>query len=176
MSSKPFAEPILRRAAVGFLVFIALCWLVEFLELPHLLFDEPPGFNWLRVLFRTAIILSIWAWVHFTTKRLLKRLHRLEEFLIVCSWCRKIGHQGNWMAMEEFFDSKFHTETSHSICPACTQEQFAGLEEESESFNLRDRSSLKIAPGLDAGRPNAVCGGGQMDQVAHHASAETLHT
>lgn len=100
---KPFADPILRGAAVGFFLIIVLCWLVEVFQVPHLLFGEAAGFNWKRVLFRTAVILSIWAWVHFTTRRLLKRLHYLEEFLLVCAWCRKLGWQGRWLEMEEFF-------------------------------------------------------------------------
>jgi hypothetical protein len=54
--------------------------------------------------------------VHLTTKRLLKRLHYLEEFLLVCSWCRKVGHEGEWLTMEGYFGSKFATETSHGIC------------------------------------------------------------
>ena len=129
---KPFADPILRRGAIGFLLIIALCWVVELFQVPHLLFGESAGFKWFRVLFRTAIILSIWVWVHFTTKRLLKRLHYLEEFLLVCGWCRKLGYQGQWLAMEEYFGSKFDTKTSHGICPGCLQEHLESPEEDAE--------------------------------------------
>jgi len=52
---------------------------------------------------------------------MLKRLHQLEEFLLVCSWCRKVGHEGKWLTMEEYFGSKFATETSHGICPECAK-------------------------------------------------------
>lgn len=146
---KPFADPILRRGAIGFLAIIALCWLVELLQLPHRLFDEAPHFNWFRVLFRTAIILSIWAWVHFTTKRLLERLHRLEEFLLVCAWCRKLGYQGKWVAMEEYFGSKFDTKTSHSICPECLENQLEGPDGDcgtcNQSSSTADKSTLGTA-------------------------------
>jgi hypothetical protein len=128
--SKPVAEPILRRAAIGFSAILLLCWLVELLQVPHRFFDEAAGFNWFRVLFRTVVVMASWGWVHFTTKRLLKRLHHLEEFVLVCSWCRKFGHHGNWLAMEEYFGSQFHTKTSHGICPECAKHQFEDFETE----------------------------------------------
>lgn len=140
-ATKPLTSPILRRGTIGFLLLIAACWLVELLQVPHLFFGESAGFNWMRVLFRTAIILSIWAWVYFTTKRLLKRLHYLEEFLLVCAWCRKLGHQDKWLAMEEYFGSKFDTKTSHGICPSCLQKQFENSEGNSAACEHSDTSA-----------------------------------
>ncbi|MES1167602.1 MAG: hypothetical protein ABUL61_00390, partial [Oleiharenicola lentus] len=69
-------------------------WGTELLGVPHHFFGEPPGFLWPRVIFRTVVILAIWGWVHFTTRRLHKRLHYLEEYLLVCGWCRKVGQEG----------------------------------------------------------------------------------
>ena len=69
------------------------------------------------------VILATWAWVHFATRRLVQRLHRLEKFLLVCSWCRKVGHEGGWLTMEDYFGSHLNTETSHGICPACAAKQ-----------------------------------------------------
>jgi hypothetical protein len=117
--TKTSARSILRREAIAFSIIILLTWLAEFIYLPHRLYGEPAEFLWSRVLFRTGVILAIWAWVHFATRRLLRRLHELEEFLLVCSWCRKVGHEGRWLTMEEYFGSKFETETSHGICPGC---------------------------------------------------------
>ena len=117
--AKKRADSILMKSAIGFGSFIALVWAVELFRVPHRFFNEPDDINWFRLGFRTAIILGIWAWVHFTTKKLLKRLHYLEEFLRVCSWCQKVGHEGEWLTMEEYFGSKFNTQTSHGICPDC---------------------------------------------------------
>ena len=114
---------ILRREAAGFFFMIALIWLTELIRLPHLILGEPPEFNWLRVLMRTAIILGIWGWVHLNTRRLLRRLHELEGFLLVCSWCRRVGHERQWLTMEEYFGSQLATETTHGICPDCAQQQ-----------------------------------------------------
>jgi hypothetical protein len=119
--TKKSRESILRQEAIGFSAIIAISWAVEIFHLPHLLYGEPAVFNWTRALLRTAVILVIWLWVHLTTKRLLKRLHHLEEFLLVCSWCRKVGHRGEWLTMEKYFGSKFDTPTSHGICPECAK-------------------------------------------------------
>lgn len=132
-STRPAGSRILRRAAIGFSIFIALCWTTEFIHLPHLLFNEPDQFVWTRVIFRTLVISGIWCWVHVTTKQLLKRLHYLEEFLHVCSWCRKLGQDGEWITMEQFLGS-FDTKASHGICPACFREQ---LDAHAEEKNAR---------------------------------------
>lgn len=134
MNSKS-GRSILLKVTIGFLVIIALTWVVEVVRLPHLLYGEDAEFRWGRVLFRTLVLLAIWGWVHFTTRRLLRRLHELEEFLLVCSWCRRLGHQGRWLTMEEFFNSRLATETSHGICPDCAGKQFAA-----------HRAALRVPP------------------------------
>jgi hypothetical protein len=106
------------------LLLLALCWFVELVGLPHLLFGEPPGFNWSRLLSRTGVIVAVGVWVYMTTRRLSSRVHELEEFLHMCSWCRKIGHRGTWLSTEDYFGSRFATKTSHGICPECVHLQF----------------------------------------------------
>ena len=64
----------------------------------------------------------------FRARRLLRRLHHLEEFVLVCSWCRKVGHGGEWLTMEEYFGSKFDTHTTHGVCPACARQAKAQLQ------------------------------------------------
>lgn len=120
-SKKKNPESILQKEAIGFIVIIVLSWMTEFLRVPHLLFEEASEFNWHRAMLRTVVVLAIWLWVHVATKRLLKRLHHLEEFLLICSWCRKVGHEGEWLTMEQYFDSKFAIGTSHGICEECAK-------------------------------------------------------
>lgn len=124
--NKKSARSILRRENLGFAAILVCVWLVEFLHVPHLLYGEPPVFNVMRGVFRTILIGAIWLWVHFHTRRLLRRLHELEEFLHVCSWCRKVGHEEQWLTMEEYFDSQLATETSHGICPECARRHLEG--------------------------------------------------
>jgi hypothetical protein len=110
---------ILWVEAVGFSLLITLCWVTELVRLPHVIFGEGFTPDWRRAVLRTVVLLLVWAWVHAATKRLLRRLHYLEEFLRVCSWCRKVCHEGEWLEMERYFNSKFATKTSHGMCPEC---------------------------------------------------------
>ncbi|MGD0743907.1 MAG: hypothetical protein ABSA45_02020 [Verrucomicrobiota bacterium] len=112
-------NPILWVEAVGFSLLILLSWLTEAIRIPYLIFGEPFVGNWHRALLRTVVVLLVWLWVHLATRRLLKRLHHLEEFLRICGWCRKVCHEGEWLAMEDYFTSKFATRTSHGMCPEC---------------------------------------------------------
>lgn len=119
MTPRKSTETVLRKVGLGFLVAIALIWIVEFFHIPHYLLGEPAVFYWPRVLLRTAIIGGIWLWMHLTIGRLLLRMRELEDMLRICSWCRKIGYQSRWVTLEDFFGAAFSTRTSHSICPAC---------------------------------------------------------
>jgi hypothetical protein len=113
-------EMILWIEGYGFSLIIAFAWLTEILHLPHFLFSEPAVMNLNRALARTVVVLCVWFTVNLATRRLLKRLHHLEEFLRICSWCRKIDHDGKWVTMEEYFGSAFTTKTTHGICPECS--------------------------------------------------------
>lgn len=112
---------ILWIEAIGFCVLIGGGWAVEFAGLPHKLYSLPEGVDWMRLGLRTSVVLTVWVAVHLSTRQILKRLHQLEDFLLVCSWCRRIGHEGSWVTMEEYFGSKFATETSHGVCPDCSK-------------------------------------------------------
>lgn len=121
--SKEKSSGILWVEAVAFSLIIVLSWLTEVVRIPHLLYGETFTPNWHRAILRTVVMLLIWAWVHVVTRRLLKRLHYLEEFLRVCSWCHKVCHDGEWLDMEKYLNSKFDTKTTHGMCPTCLKKK-----------------------------------------------------
>ena len=116
---------ILRAEAIGFSSIIVLSWLTELIRLPYLLFAESFTPNWERALLRTVVVLAVWRWVHVGTRRILQRLHYLEEFLLVCSWCRRIGHEGKWVSTEKYFGSQFDMQTTHGMCPECSEKMLS---------------------------------------------------
>ena len=118
---------ILWIEAFGFSTLIALSWLTEIFKFPHYLFGEPFAPNWHRAILRTIVVLLIWAWVFFLTRRLLTRLHHLEEFLRICSWCRKVCSEDEWLKLEDYFNSRFSTRTSHGMCPDCLKKKVGEL-------------------------------------------------
>ncbi|HXC35411.1 MAG TPA: hypothetical protein VNV43_06015 [Candidatus Acidoferrales bacterium] len=130
---------ILWVEAAGFSLVIILSWLTEFLRIPHYLFGESFVPNWHRAILRTLVIGAIWLWVYWITRRLLKRLHHLEEFLRICSWCRKVCHDEQWLGLEDFFNSKFATRTSHGMCPECLKKKVQELSHEDPRSQPKNR-------------------------------------
>jgi hypothetical protein len=121
---------ILWVEAAGFSLIIVMSWLTELLRIPHYVFGESFVPNWHRAILRTLVIGAIWVWVYWITRRLIKRLHHLEEFLRICSWCRKVCHNEEWLALEDYFNSRFATRTSHGMCPECLKKKVEELTQE----------------------------------------------
>ena len=120
---------ILWIEASGFSLLIALTWLTEIVGIPHLIFGEAFTPVWHRAVLRTLVILVVWTWVHQATKQLLKRLHYLEDFLRICSWCHRVDHDGEWLEIEKYFNSKFDMATTHGMCPDCLAKKLKEIAE-----------------------------------------------
>jgi DNA-binding response OmpR family regulator len=58
-------------------------------------------------------------------ERILKyttQVHRLEEMMPMCSYCKKIRDDKNyWQQIESYINERTGTEISHSVCPDCYQ-------------------------------------------------------
>lgn len=123
MPARHHASQILAVELIGFLAIIALSWANELFGLPSLIFGGGHRINWPESVLETAIIALVAIPVLVLTRRLVLRLHYLEEFLRVCSWCRKLSAGNEWIPVEEFFERTFDMRTSHGMCPACLAEQ-----------------------------------------------------
>jgi hypothetical protein len=118
---------ILWVEATGFSLLIGLTILCEAVRIPHLVFGEDFAPNWRRALLRSAVLVLVWIWVHRVTRRLLKRLHYLEDFLRICCGCRRVCHRDEWLLLEDYFSFRFATATTHGLCPSCYQKKMAEL-------------------------------------------------
>ena len=115
---------VLRRTlwleSAGFLLIVAIIWMDEILDLPHLLFGATPtplrlGEAWLEsVLTATvgAVIVSI-------TYRAFRRIEYLESLVVICAWCRRVRGDREWLSMEEFLERQHNAHTTHGICEGC---------------------------------------------------------
>lgn len=119
---------ILWIEAFGFSILIALSWLTEAVHIPHLIFKESFTPNLHRAELRSIVILLVWFAVNRSTRRLLERLHYLENFTRMCGWCRKIHCEGQWVPVEQFLKSQFASRTSHGMCPECHAKSMRQLE------------------------------------------------
>lgn len=127
---------------LGFLAVILICYLDELLKLPSLIFSGHPfDFAYRRPTLEMLLFLAIWLLVAKSTRRLLKRVWQLENFLRVCAWCRRIDYKGEWMKLEDFMEQGFDTPTTHGICPECLRQSKEALE--------RSRNARKNPPVIE---------------------------
>ncbi|MFY9924821.1 MAG: response regulator [Opitutaceae bacterium] len=66
----------------------------------------------------------LWARLR-VAERILKyttQVHRLEEMMPMCSYCKKVRDDENyWQQIESYINERTGTEISHSVCPECYQ-------------------------------------------------------
>jgi DNA-binding response OmpR family regulator len=66
----------------------------------------------------------LWARLR-VAERILKyttQVHRLEEMMPMCSYCKKVRDDQNyWQQIESYINERTGTEISHSVCPECYQ-------------------------------------------------------
>jgi len=122
------ASRILWYEVIGSLAIILFSGINEFTDLPRFTGGVQYVPNWRESALETLIVLLAATPVVILTKRLVSRLHHLEGFLRVCAWCKKLEHNGEWIPLEEFFERKFQTETSHGMCLACMGEMKAKMQ------------------------------------------------
>jgi DNA-binding NtrC family response regulator len=70
----------------------------------------------------------------FVKQELLRKIALYEDFLPVCSYCRRIrddrhgGHgEGSWHSLEDYFSKTKGVSVSHGCCPDCYAEQIKTL-------------------------------------------------
>ena len=120
---------VLLYQSAGFLAIIALSYLDEWLRLSNLVFGDHPLFpEFHQSALEMLLILGVWFLVAASTRRVLVRMQRLEEFLKVCAWCRRIEFHGEWISLERFLQQGFDTPTTHGICQDCLEREKAAAE------------------------------------------------
>jgi hypothetical protein len=122
MPAQTHISRILWVEIIGFLIIIALSWVHELTDLAHSISGVEYVPDWVEATTETVMVIVVAIPVMILTRRLVSRLYHLEGFLRVCAWCRKIEHDGEWIPLENFFERKFETATSHGICPVCLVE------------------------------------------------------
>lgn len=131
---------VLWYESAGFLLLIGLCWSDEIQGLSQILFGGGPHVrDWRDSAFQTLVILYVWAIVWGLTRLLLRRLHDLGSYLKLCAWCRKVGQQGKWMKIEEYFRQDFSIPTTHGMCPECRKK----MDEETAQFRKENEERMK---------------------------------
>jgi len=48
---------------------------------------------------------------------------RLESIMTVCSYCKRVRSEGDWVDMEQYIAREFKALPSHTFCPSCFKEK-----------------------------------------------------
>lgn len=125
---KDIQKKLLGYEAVGFSIIFILLWLDEILDLPHYLMGAPATpINWRESLLESFCVLVLGSYVIYLTYRIIKKLKYLEGFLPVCSFCKKIRIEDEWVQMEKYITEHSEAVFSHSLCPECTEEHYGDI-------------------------------------------------
>jgi hypothetical protein len=101
---------------------LATLWLDEFIDLPHRLFSAAPTpYRVEEYLIETTSVTIIGIAVIALTWFLIKRLESAEEFVRVCSWCKRVFLDDCWVHFEEYLSKKQELSSTHGICESCLQ-------------------------------------------------------
>lgn len=117
---------IVRLQSLGFALVLATLWADELLDLPHVLFHatRTPG-RLSEAAFESVVVAVLGVLTTVFTARLMRRIIALEAFVVLCSWCRRIRREGEWLTLESFF-AAHQADTSHGLCPDCATKLEAG--------------------------------------------------
>ena len=119
------------RIFVGFVAvlsgFFLLTMMNEVLDVPHFLFGDVPTSLEQRkgevilemIIYAVAISIAFYYYNRFQ-----KRISILEGMLPICSSCKKIRQDQDWIVLEEYIRSHSLADFTHGLCPECIQKLY----------------------------------------------------
>lgn len=120
MNTSRSARRIIWFEIAAFGIIIAISWASEW-RFENFVFGDYYVRNWKDPMVQTCITLLVGLPTIVLTWRLARRLHQMEGFLKICSWCNKVGQGNRWISIEDYLKTTLHTNTSHGICPSCNE-------------------------------------------------------
>lgn len=120
MKLKNNAGTVIAAEIVMFLFILIILWLDDFVDMPHLLFGATPMPDRVEeFVIETVSVTLVAVIVIIVTALLLRRMNRMERFLRVCAWCKRIWIGDQWVGFEEYIKKEHRLQSSHGICPEC---------------------------------------------------------
>jgi hypothetical protein len=97
--------------------------------------SEVPGHVVTLLAFLTiAYIVRILAGHARSERALSQRIGRIEGFVPICSYCKRIRRKDadpleerSWQRVEEYLETDAEREVSHSVCPVCAEKHSPGI-------------------------------------------------
>jgi hypothetical protein len=115
---------IITVLIVGFAVLVLLVWTDDVFDLPALIGTSTQSILFAQTVIVSLLAVALCAWLVASVARILKRLQYLESFLSVCSFCKRIHIDDQWIPMEIFISQRTDTQFSHGLCPDCKEKHY----------------------------------------------------
>jgi len=113
---------------------IIFLWIDEILDLPHRYFGAPATLiNYRESIFETFLVLLLAYMIVFLTLKLLNRIIVLEGILPICSFCKKIRINEEWIILDSYIREHSEADFTHSLCPSCMKIHYGDLIDSNES-------------------------------------------
>ena len=120
MSAMRIKRKIVIGEAAGFAAIVALLWVNELADLPHVLFKTAATpINWAECLMESLVVAILAVIVVAGSWRLLRRVRYLEGFLPVCRFCRRIRVAGEWVPLAQYMAEQPEEAMPEGACPDC---------------------------------------------------------
>ena len=113
---------MLALEAVGFLLIVAIIWMDELLDLPHLMFGA--AHTPVRLgegVMESLLTIAVGAAIVAISYRASRRIEYLESLIVMCAWCRRVRSGKEWLSVEHFLEQQHQLHTSHGICEGCVK-------------------------------------------------------
>lgn len=111
-------------------LFFVLQILNEVIDLPHILFGDPPTQAGRRM-GEMGIEIAFWSLLItaevFFIQQLRKKIKVLEGFIPICANCKKVRSFDQWKSVEQYISEHSLADFSHSICPECARKLYPDL-------------------------------------------------
>jgi hypothetical protein len=119
-----YRDRLIIAAEAGlFLLVLLVIWLDEFADIPYHFFGAPKTPYRLQEYVIETVSISVAALlVMILTAIALRRARRLQRFLRVCAWCRKVWVDDKWVPFEVYIHQYHSLKSSHGICESCASQ------------------------------------------------------
>lgn len=124
MTKKQIGKAIIAYTIFGFGVIIFLLWADEVFDVPHTIFGaRATPINWTESTFESVLVFLLCSLVIVLSRNLLAQIKHLEGFLPVCSSCKRVKINRDWVPFEKYLSNHSEAEITRSLCPECTDKQ-----------------------------------------------------
>ncbi len=106
----------------GFAIILALLWLNEVVDLPHVVFRAlPTPVNVAEAVSESVAVLLFALLVVSSTRRLVESLKPLELLLTICPSSKRIYVDDEWTLLEDYVTVHSGAVFARELCPACAE-------------------------------------------------------